>query len=151
MDQHQPSVSASQNRRWLILSVDDEPAILVTRHKILENAGYEVLSAEDGEQALHLFASQPVDLVLLDYVMPGLDGGAVAEQMKRYRKNVPIVLVTASPIPEETVTCVDHRIVKGQGPVLLLKKIAQLLLPLSTPNPKSPGVSHFPEGEEPNK
>src|SRR5277367_1887031 len=112
MDQYQPNVSRSQNRRWLILSVDDEPAILLTRHKILESAGYEVLSAEDGEQALRLFASQPVDLVLLDYVMPGLDGGAVAEQMKRCRHNVPIVLVTASPIPEETVTCVDYRVMK---------------------------------------
>jgi CheY-like chemotaxis protein len=131
MDEHEPNVSRSQgtqNKKWLILSVDNEPAILVTRHKILEHAGYEVLSAEDGEHALCLFASQPVDLVLLDYVMPGLDGGAVAEQMKRCRRNVPIVLITASPIPEETVTCVDYRIVKGQGPLLLLEKIAQLLV-----------------------
>ena len=130
MDQYQPGVYSShraKNRRWLILSVDDEPAILLTRHKILERAGYDVLSAEDGEQALHLFSSQRVDLVLLDYVMPGLDGGAVAKQMKRSRGGVPIVLVTASPIPEETVTCVDYRIMKGHGPVLLLKTIAQLL------------------------
>ena len=127
MDQHQTNVSRSQNGRRLILSVDDEPAILLTRHKILESAGYDVLSAEDGEQALHLFSSQRVDLVLLDYVMPGLDGGAVAEQMKRCRHSVPIVLVTASPIPEETVTCVDYRVMKGQGPVQLLEKIAQLL------------------------
>ena len=151
MDQHQPNVSRSQNGRRLILSVDDEPAILLTRHKILERAGYDVLSAKDGEQALHLFASQQVDLVLLDYVMPGLDGGAVAEQMKRCRRDVPIVLITASPIPEETVTCVDHRIVKGQGPVLLLEKIAQLLVPLSTPSPPSPGVGRFPKGEEKTK
>jgi CheY-like chemotaxis protein len=146
--QHQPNVSRSQsakNGRRLILSVDDEPAILVTRQKILEGAGYDVLSATDGEQALRLFASQPVDLVLLDYVLPGLGGGAIAEQMKRCRHNVPIVLVTASPVPEETVTRVDCRIVKGEGPALLLEKIAQFLVPLSTRNPASRSVSRSPE------
>ena len=68
--------------RRLILSVDDEPGILVTRQLILENAGYEVLSAADGEQALHLFRAHAVDLVLLDYVMPGMDGGVVAQEIK---------------------------------------------------------------------
>jgi CheY-like chemotaxis protein len=72
------SIPVSMSATKRILSVDDEPGILFTRQKLLENAGYEVLSAADGEQALHFFAAHDVDLVLLDYLMPGMDGGAVA-------------------------------------------------------------------------
>ena len=105
------------NGTQLILSVDDEPAILLTREKILENAGYDVLSAGNGEQALRLFAEHPVKLVLLDFLMPGMDGGMVARQMKRAKPAVPVVLVSASPIPEEFTACVDCRIDKGDGPL----------------------------------
>ena len=135
---HQPSCAnhsclhGARNGTRLILSVDDEPAILLTRQKILEAAGYEVLNAADGEQALRLFSSEPVELVLLDYVMPGVDGGIIAQEMKRWKKSVPIVLVSASAVPEDTATCVDCRIEKGQGPLLLLETIAQFLIPASS-------------------
>ena len=66
----------------VILSVDDEPGILFTREKLLEAAGFRVLSAADGEAALDLFANNPVHLVLLDFAMPGMDGGAVAKELK---------------------------------------------------------------------
>ena len=122
-----PSPDPSKNGTRLILSVDDEPAILVSRQLILENEGYQVLSATDGEQALRMFAGQPVDLVLLDYVMPGMDGGAVAKEIKNHNPQVPIVLVTASPVEEQTLGCVDCFITKGEGPALLLVKIKQLL------------------------
>ena len=124
----------AKNGTRLILSVDDEPAILWTRQQILETAGYEVLNAADGEQALRLFSNEPVELVLLDYVMPGADGGSIAQEMKRCKKSVPIVLVSASAVPEDTATCVDCRIEKGQGPLLLLETIAQFLLPASSRN-----------------
>ena len=65
-------------KKW-ILSVDDEPAILYMREILLQTEGYEVLSAADGEHALTIFDAQPIDLVLLDYLMPGMDGSAVAE------------------------------------------------------------------------
>ena len=104
------------------------------RQKILETAGYEVLNAADGEQALRLFSNEPVELVLLDYAMPGVDGGSIAQEMKRCKKSVPIVLVSASAVPEDTATCVDCRIEKGQGPLLLLETIAQFLLPASSRN-----------------
>jgi CheY-like chemotaxis protein len=112
---------------YLILSVDDEPTILSTRQLILEGAGYQVLSAADGNQALRLFCDEPVDLVLLDYVMPGIDGGLVAHQMKQLKRRVPILLVSASPVPEDTLTCIDYRCDKGQGPLQLLEKISEFL------------------------
>ena len=118
----------SMNGRRVILSVDDEPGILVSRQLILEYEGYKVLSAADGEQALRAFAGQPVDLVLLDYVMPGMDGGVVAKEIKNHNPRVPIVLVSASPVDEQSLACIDCFISKGDGPALLLAKIKQLLL-----------------------
>jgi CheY-like chemotaxis protein len=117
---------ASDNPK-LILSVDDEAGILYTRQKILEAAGYDVLSAADGEQALGFFAAIVVDLVLLDYAMPGIDGGKVAQQMKASRPLVPIILVTGLPIEKQSIPCVDWIYVKGDNPVLLLEKVDQLL------------------------
>jgi CheY-like chemotaxis protein len=110
-----------------ILSVDDEHGILYTRQLLLEAEGYEVLSAADGEQALILFESNVVDLVLLDYLMPGLDGGVVAQEMKRRRPHVPIIIVSASPILEDGHTCANCIVRKGFGPKPLLDKMKQLL------------------------
>ncbi len=114
--------------RYLILSVDDETAILSTRQRILESAGYQALSAVDGNQALRLFCDQPVDLVVLDFVMPGADGGMVAHEMKQLKSNVPILLVSASLVPEDSLTCIDCRCHKGEGPLQLLEKISQFLI-----------------------
>ena len=110
-----------------ILSVDDEPGILFTRQKLLENAGYEVLSAADAEQALHFFATHAVDLVLLDYLMPGMDGGVVAQAIKQQKPLVPVIIVSASPVEERALTSVDCFVRKGEGPGLLLEKIGQML------------------------
>jgi CheY-like chemotaxis protein len=132
-----PPLHASRNRERaidnpkLILSVDDEAGILYTRQKILEAAGYDVLSAADGEQALGFFAAILVDLVLLDFAMPGIDGGRVAQQMKAIRPLVPVILVTGLPIEKQSVPCVDWIYVKGDNPVLLLEKIDRLLSPPS--------------------
>ena len=109
------------------MSVDDEPGILLTRQAILEKEGYKVLSAVDGEQALRLFAVQAVDLVLLDYLMPRMDGGAVAQEMKKRKPLVPVIMVSGSSVPEDTLTCVDCFIRKGEGPALLLEKVERLL------------------------
>lgn len=111
-----------------ILSVDDDAAVLYSRQMILQAAGYNVLSASDGKQALGFFAAVLVDLVVLDYAMPGMNGGAVARLMKARRPLVPIVLVSGLSIDDETATCVDCCFNKGEGALaLLLKRIGQLL------------------------
>lgn len=113
--------------RKLILSVDDERAILHTREILLTCAGYEVLSAIQGIEALEMVANHPVDLVLLDYIMPGLDGGVVAREIKKVRPHVPVILISASDISNETMECVDALMEKGRGPAALLKKISEFL------------------------
>ncbi len=102
------------------------------RQKLLEGAGYEVVSLDNSKQALHIFSPYfpCIDLVVLDYAMPGMDGCVVAQEIKRYTQEVPIIIVSGYPIPEETPTCVCC-IAKGESPALLLEKIGQLLAPRS--------------------
>jgi two-component system alkaline phosphatase synthesis response regulator PhoP len=120
----------AHKRRHLILSVDDEPSLLQTREQLLQFSGYEVLSAANGEKALEIFATHPVDLVLLDFRMPGMDGGIVAQQMKRRKPQIPVVMVSANEVPDEALSCVDGFIAKGQHPNVLLEQIRPLLASL---------------------
>jgi DNA-binding response OmpR family regulator len=74
--------------------VDDEPLILKGLRFTLEQEGYEILTAADGEEALQVFFEQPVDLVLLDVMLPKLDGIQVCQRI-RESSNVPILMLTA--------------------------------------------------------
>ena len=117
----------AHKHRHLILSVDDEPNLLQTREEVLRLAGYEVLSAVDGEQALEVFAAHRVDLVVLDFHMPKMDGGIVAQQMKQRKPLVPIIIQSAFSAAKVVVTCATCFIAKGEGPAALLEKIKPLL------------------------
>lgn len=80
-----------------ILSVDDEPANLKLLENILIPRGYEVVSVETGEEALQKIKTRTVDLVLMDLMLPGMDGLQVSRKIKnnkRYR-NIPIIMITA--------------------------------------------------------
>ena len=77
-----------------ILLVDDEPLLLKGLRFTLEQEGYEILTAEDGEEALSVFAENPVDLILLDVMLPKLDGIQVCQRI-RETSNVPIIMLTA--------------------------------------------------------
>ena len=77
-----------------ILLVDDEPLIIKGLRFTLEQEGYEILTAADGEEALEVFHNEPVDLVLLDVMLPKLDGIQVCQRI-RETSNVPILMLTA--------------------------------------------------------
>lgn len=81
-------------KKPLILVADDDPQLLrlVTRNLQLE--GYETLSASDGQQALDLIETRMPDVLLLDVMMPRLDGFSVTERVRQYSV-VPIIIVTA--------------------------------------------------------
>ena len=77
-----------------ILLVDDEPLILKGLKYSLEQDGYQTDSAMDGEDALKKFFSGEYDLILLDVMLPGVDGIEVCQRI-RERSNVPIIMLTA--------------------------------------------------------
>ena len=77
-----------------ILLVDDEPILLKGLKYSLEQEDYETLTAMDGEEALAVFAANQVDLVLLDVMLPKMDGIQVCQRI-REQSNVPIIMLTA--------------------------------------------------------
>ena len=77
-----------------ILLVDDDEAVRKVLSFPLERDGYEVIQAADGDEALERFGEGPVDLVVLDLMLPKLDGLEVCKQL-RARSSVPIIMLTA--------------------------------------------------------
>src|SRR5574341_565232 len=77
-----------------ILLVDDEESIQTLLAYPLERDGYNVVQARDGEEALRRFGEEPVDLVVLDVMLPRLDGLEVCKRL-RGQSNVPIIMLTA--------------------------------------------------------
>ena len=77
-----------------ILLVDDEPLLLKGLRFNLEQEGYETLTAVDGEEALNVFLENQVDLILLDVMLPKMDGIQVCQRI-RETSNVPIIMLTA--------------------------------------------------------
>jgi len=78
----------------VLLIVDDDPSVREVLALYLTQAGFEVHEAEDGHGAVQAMSSQPADLVLLDIMLPGLDGYEVYRTL-RERSDVPILFLTA--------------------------------------------------------
>ena len=93
-------------KKTTIVAADDDPQLLrlVTRNLQLE--GYDVLGASDGQQALELIESDPPDLVLLDVMMPKLDGFTVCYRVREF-SSVPIIIVTARGQDQDKVRGLD--------------------------------------------
>jgi len=85
---------AITGRRPRLLAVDDDGGMLNVFHLLLDDR-YDVIAARDGEAALRCLLAEPVDLVLLDVVMDGLDGITLLQQMRRGGLDVPVVIVSA--------------------------------------------------------
>ena len=116
----------------LVLCVDDEQIGLRVRKILLERAGYRVLTAPDGRSALEIFSAEPVEAVVLDYSMPGMDGGEVAVRMRETKPDVPILLLSAYlDLPPEVTSLVALYMTKGEGAPALLTNLSNLLQPVS--------------------
>ena len=80
-----------------ILVVDDDPVIQKFLHEILTRSGYQVISAGDGVEALTVLHNEPIDLMILDIMMPNMNGYDVCRAVKVdvRLKQIPIILLTA--------------------------------------------------------
>jgi class 3 adenylate cyclase/CheY-like chemotaxis protein len=87
-----------------VLAVDDQPANLRLLNAVLSPNGYRVITASSGEQALELLSSSGIDLVLLDIVMPRMDGYEVCRRIRSEPSTafLPVVMITASGEQEKT-------------------------------------------------
>jgi DNA-binding response OmpR family regulator len=89
-----------------ILVVDDESRYQRLLEANLRTDGYDVVTASNGVEAIELFSSQPIDLILLDVMMPELDGFATCERIREY-SNVPIIMLTAKGEEKDRVRGLD--------------------------------------------
>ncbi|UCE72143.1 MAG: sigma-54-dependent Fis family transcriptional regulator [Nitrospiraceae bacterium] len=78
-----------------ILVIDDEELIIRSLKQHLEQEGYEVLTAGDGEEGLEKFLTESPDLIILDLNMPGMSGMETLESMKKVKKDVTVIIITA--------------------------------------------------------
>jgi CheY-like chemotaxis protein len=111
-----------------VLCVDDEAIGLRVRKIMLESHGFKVLTASSGQQGLTIFDDNSVDLVVLDYYMPGMNGGDVAAEIRRRRPAVPIIFLSAYfSLPPAALELANAFITKGDPPDVLIEKIEQLV------------------------
>ena len=85
---------SDQTNQYTILVVDDEPSIVDILRYNLEKANFSVLVARDGEQALQLANARRPDLIVLDLMLPGIDGLEVCRSLRK-EDNIPIIMLTA--------------------------------------------------------
>lgn len=116
-----------------ILCVDDELLNRMLFEAVLAPCGYDVLTAENGTDALALIESRKVDLVLLDVMMPGLNGYEVCKRIKedKRHRNIPVIMVTALTSKEERIKGIEAGaedfISKSPDHTELLTRIRMLL------------------------
>ena len=115
--------------RPVILCIDDEELGLEIRKMVLEREGFTVITARDGASGLSMFETEPVDAVVLDYAMPGLDGGKIAALLRQRDPRVPILMLSAYvALPEEVTRVISVAATKGDGAYTLVGKLKELLL-----------------------
>ncbi len=116
-------------RKPLILCVGDTSSVLKGRQMVLEEDGYRVLTATSGNDALQVFASNPVDLVLFDQYMPQMNNGDVtAVHMRACKPDVPIALLSCDEQPRPgALETIDAFISRTEPITSLLEKVDYLL------------------------
>ena len=116
-----------------ILIVDDDPDILDVLEITLGKEDYEILKARDGEEALRVIKSKPLDLVLLDYALPKMNGKEVCMEIKKdiLLRHLPIIMVTGKGEVSDKVggldAGADDYIVKPFDPKEMLARIRMIL------------------------
>ena len=116
-----------------ILIVEDEESLLKLESILLTTKGYLVQGATTGLAALEAVAAEVPDLILLDIMLPELDGFEVCDQIKKNpaTKNIPIILLTARKTPEDVSrgeeVGADQYITKPFKSAMVMKTIEQLL------------------------
>ncbi|MDH3359789.1 MAG: sigma-54 dependent transcriptional regulator, partial [Desulfobulbaceae bacterium] len=78
-----------------ILVVDDEPNYLIVLSELLRDEGYEVFTANCGEDGLQIVKTTDLELVITDMRMPGIDGMALLKEIKSYNSDLPVIMITA--------------------------------------------------------
>jgi DNA-binding response OmpR family regulator len=96
-------VLMASKERPRLLVVDDDSGITSTFEAILRSEGYDVVTAQDGREALELMRQVPFDLVLLDLLLPDIDGWTILQRIRDIRPSVRVVILSADVDVEGTI------------------------------------------------
>jgi CheY-like chemotaxis protein len=120
------------------------------RRLVFETLGYAVLTALSGEEALEALEQHSVDAVVLDYLMPGMNGEETARCIRKLRGDIPIILSSGClTVPESTLKIMTAVVEKSAAPEVLIEALAQQLVSCSASyssaaaNAENPGLAGF--------
>lgn len=112
--------------------MDDERPLRALAKEILTSKGYKVLTADGGDQALKTLEGEPVDLILSDVIMPGMNGYQLAEKVKEKHPQIKIQIASGfSDVQDHKIIdsqLYKHRLQKPFTSTSLLKRVKELLL-----------------------
>lgn len=130
-------------QRKKILAVDDDPEMLRLLEHFLSRAGYQVYTAADGQEGLCQFRAHPPDLVILDLMMPTMNGWQTCSQIRRF-STVPIIILTALRWDEDIVRGLDcgavDYVTKPFSPIVLLARVRAALRQATLTQATSPVI-----------
>ena len=134
---------------YKVLICDDQPDIVNALKIYLKPEGYELLTATNGKEALELVKAQPVDLILMDIMMPLMDGIVATDKIREF-SNVPIILLTAKSETEDVVLGLnvgaDDYITKPFVPVEVLARVRSQLRRYGMQKDLTPKADHLSVG-----
>jgi two-component system response regulator VicR len=129
-----PSTDKEKEKEKTIICIEDEPAMIELVKLILTSRGYKVMAAMGGQEGLDMIQKAKPDVVLLDLMMPDMNGWDVYQQMKadEYMKTIPVIVVTAKAQNIDKVlglhiAKVQDYITKPFSPAQLLRSVKRVL------------------------
>ena len=138
VSQSNPVANESANPQARILVVEDELPMRTALHDILTDEGYRVLVAEDGERGLARAAAEKPELILLDVMLPRLDGFDLCAELRRRANSTPVLMLTAKGQIEDRVQGLDagadDYLVKPFSTEELLARVRALLRRVQRPS-----------------
>jgi DNA-binding response OmpR family regulator len=144
----------AETSQGTVLVVDDEPTILDVVGRYMERAGYETHRAADGPEALRVATRHRPDLVVLDLMLPGIDGIEVMQQLHEHPgPRIAVILLTARGEESDRVVGLDRGaddyVVKPFSPAELVARVGAVLRRVDPPDEEAPPIVHGPLRIEP--
>jgi len=143
--------AAEVTARQRVLVVDDDPTVSDVVRRYLELAGFEVAHASDGPDALTQFTREEPDLVVLDLMLPGVDGLEVCRRLRQHGTGVPVIMLTALGDEADRVLGLqigaDDYVTKPFSPRELVLRVQSVLRRASAPTAAGGGGQDLVDGD----
>jgi DNA-binding response OmpR family regulator len=145
------AVPAPTAQRQLVLIVDDDPTVSDVLRRYLERGGFDVAHAADGAAALSRFTRERPDLVVLDLMLPGIDGLEVCRRLQQTAPGVPVIMLTALGEEADRILGLrvgaDDYVTKPFSPRELVLRVQSVLRRVAGPGPATAEAQVLVDGE----